>query len=104
MANKNPKPSPLSQKNWHTNKAANEGDAGDNHFRQLSERFWSFARSTGFAGGEKTLIDVMQDIWKARTSIAIGAAIGLGRSNAYLDHRCSANPYTNADRPSQPFE
>ncbi len=65
---------------WHKWGAANQsadeaGGAEDAHFKKLSQRFWSFAQGAGFAGGEKTLADVLSDLWQARIYLALGALL-----------------------------
>ena len=71
---------------WHRVKEANEGRGealeGDMHFKNLSKRFWSFAQGSSFAGGEKTLADVLHDFWQARLYISaaslLAGALALG--------------------------
>jgi uncharacterized protein involved in exopolysaccharide biosynthesis len=69
---------------WYSYKGSNEAGNGDAHFARLSERFWSFARNSGFANGEKTLLDVMADLWRARKAITAGALIGLVAASILL--------------------
>lgn len=61
---------------WYGYKGANEAADGDAHFKQLSERFWGFAGKVGFAGGERTLGDVLADMWRAKLYLVLGALVG----------------------------
>ncbi len=84
-------------KNWHKAKAANQGSGdgieGDAQFKKMSERFWSFAGGAGFAGGEKTLADVLADFWNARLYLAVGALLGGGLAFGFVQ---MAVPHTRA--------
>lgn len=61
-----------------SDQASNQSSQGD-HFAQLSQRFWSFAKAP-FAnqGQDRTLSDIMIDIWRARMSMALGMLCALG--------------------------
>lgn len=98
MSNEIPKRAPLTGRKaegkpgrWNSYKGANESNAGDLHFKQLSEKFWSFARTSGFASGEKTIIDVLADLWSARLHILSGAVIGIIAASVFL---ITAIPHT----------
>lgn len=83
MSNQDHKKGPLTgggagkqRDKWYGYKGANEAAGGDAHFKQLSERFWGFARQVGFAGGERSLGDVLADMWRAKLYLALGAFAG----------------------------
>ncbi len=69
---------------WYRPAGANEAAGSDAQFEQLSRRFWGFARQVGFAGGERTLSDVLMDLWRAKVFLLVGALVGCLLAVAFI--------------------
>lgn len=76
--------SPLKRDRWYGYKGANEQAAGDAHFKQLSERFWGFARHVSIADGGRSLGDILADIWQARFYMLCGVLAGCLCAAAFM--------------------